>query len=211
MTRLWFELSIGSDHQDLHSWQVVDVQELAKGEVWSVSCLSPSSAMETFYVLESTCEVIGRPSASSNPNTTETRDFPSLPVRVDWSEYIFQRLLPQSAHDLPPPPLFQHIKWTNHEEYDKGISRHWLSRIAGEGAMGIAKHAVAERYVLACVVGNRLVYIEWYTGWPFTHVVLSISGSWMTSQQMAQEFAGLPSQLSLPVPKSPPVNLFLPP
>ena len=162
LTRLWFSLSLGSDHQDSQSWKVVNAQEIAKGEIWSVSCQSPSSTLETFYVLESTCEVIGRSPAVSKQNAIGSHDNPSLPVRVDWSEYISQRLLPRSAHDSPPPFLFQQIKWTNHEEFDKGVSRHWLRRIASEGDAGIAKRIVAERYVLACVVGNRSTYPSFF-------------------------------------------------
>ena len=41
------------------------------------------------------------------------------------------------------------------EEYDRGISKLWLKRMGNEGLVGGVKKAIAERYVLACVVGNR--------------------------------------------------------
>jgi hypothetical protein len=156
LTRLWFSLSIGEKRQDLGSWKVVEVQELTKGEIWSVTCSSSSSSTETFYILESTCEVIGHPPIPSC-GVHMHNDYPSLPVRADWAEYISFRLLPPSSHDLPPPLLWEYVKWTNHEEYDRGISRHWLRRTIIEGEVGLAKKTVAERYILACVVGNRFV------------------------------------------------------
>lgn len=60
-----------------------------------------------------------------------------------------------SAQDSPPMSLISHLKWQNHEEYHQGISKLWLKNIAKEKELGIAKRVAAERYLLACVAGNR--------------------------------------------------------
>jgi hypothetical protein len=148
LTRLWFTLSVGTNEQDPSAWlkrTVEDAQEVVKGEIWAITIRDGNSLSE-FYVLESTCEVIGR-----------TLDAPQLEVyssglRADWSRYI-------SSHTGvcagPRNLITENIRWANYEEYDRGISRHWLRRISGEGDVGLSKKVVAERYVLACVVANR--------------------------------------------------------
>jgi hypothetical protein len=157
---LWFHLSIGGN-EDLGSWKVVDAQQLVEDEIWSITFMSPSNALETLYILEATCEPIGYPQAPSRPTGDSPRDgHPSIPVRADWSDYIAMRLLPASSLDAPLLSLLEYLKWTNHEEYDRGISRLWLKRISSEGVLGVAKRRVAERYVLACVVGNRFAFIH---------------------------------------------------
>ncbi|KAG5646540.1 hypothetical protein DXG03_003307 [Asterophora parasitica] len=130
---------------------ILDVQELVEGEIWSVE-LSSSMGKEVIYVLECTCEVVGHPPAPHVPELDgKTAALDPYPLRADWSVYISQCL-----SSLPrPPSLMEHLKWTNHEEYDRGISKLWLSRTQGEGDIGAAKRLVAERYILACVVGNR--------------------------------------------------------
>jgi hypothetical protein len=148
LTRLWFTLSVGTNERDPSAWlkrTVEDAQEIVKGEIWAITIRDGNSLSE-FYVLESTCEVIGR-----------TLDAPQLEVyssglRADWSRYI-------SSHTSvcvgPRNLITENIRWANYEEYDRGISRHWLRRISGEGDVGLSKKVVAERYVLACVVANR--------------------------------------------------------
>lgn len=159
LTRLFFLLSVG-DTKGGEPWtkgKIVDVQELVKDEVWTVTVRLSSSATESFYILEPTCEVLGHPPSPAHPSPESPQpSFDStLPLRSDWSAYIAYRLLPVSAHTSPPRTLMEHLEWQNREEYDKGISKLWLRRIESEGELGIAKRVVAERYVLACVVGNR--------------------------------------------------------
>ncbi|OSX60033.1 hypothetical protein POSPLADRAFT_1048467 [Postia placenta MAD-698-R-SB12] len=195
MSRLWFALSIGIGRSDseIPQWLcdvVADVQEVVKGEIWSVSVVSPhskpqgiiSSVKETFYVLESTCEVVGRQEAQE------------IPVRADWSEYVSRCLQSASSATIVHEPLSRRLKWANHEEYEKGISRLWLKRIASEGPIGTAKRTVAERYVMACVVAN------------------SVSGQWKTATEMAQDFAGLQPRIGKTQGrcKPPSINLYLP-
>ena len=146
---------------------ITDAVEIVKGEIW---CITAEPILKTsdkkinekklFYILESTCEVIGIPStcdqSTSGPDTNmHTLSFNSLPLRTDWSEYIQHRVLGNSFHDVPPSPLINHLKWAYNEEYYHGISRHWLKRIEKEGLLGQKKRKVAERYVMASLVANR--------------------------------------------------------
>ncbi|KAG0703794.1 hypothetical protein DFH29DRAFT_915118 [Suillus ampliporus] len=187
LTRLWFTLSVGTNGRDPSAWlndTVEDAQEIVKGEIWAITIRTGNSLSE-FYVLESTCEVIGR--ALNAPQF----EVYSSGLRADWSEYITSYT---GASVEPRSLISEHLRWANYEEYDRGISRHWLRRISGEGDVGLSKKVVAERYVMACVVAN------------------SVSGQWMSSNQMAQEFAGLPSQATLVTTRgrTPKINLYLP-
>ncbi|KAI0647729.1 hypothetical protein C8Q79DRAFT_951600 [Trametes meyenii] len=197
LTRAWFELSVGTSSGakgDPDSWlngMIVDTQEVVKDEIWSVTIEYPPSATrlsksETVYVIEATCEVVGRP-----PQKADGSGSAALSVRADWSAYVSQRMGSSSGDG----PLSSHLRWSSHEEFDRGISRVWLKRVAGEGELGVAKRVVAERYVLACVVGN------------------SISGPWLSATAMAQDFAGLSERGAVPTvakAKNPTVNLYLP-
>ncbi|KAG1790272.1 uncharacterized protein HD556DRAFT_1242532 [Suillus plorans] len=187
LTRLWFTLSVGTNERDPSAWLkhiVEDAQEVVKGEIWAITIRDGNSLSE-FYVLESTCEVIGR--ALNAPQL----EIYSSGLRADWSRYIASH----TGISAGPHNLFSgNLRWANYEEYDRGMSRHWLHRISSEADVGLSKKVVAERYVLACVLAN------------------SISGQWMSSNQMAQEFAGLPSQVTPAAirGKTPKINLYLP-
>ncbi|KZP31480.1 hypothetical protein FIBSPDRAFT_776099, partial [Athelia psychrophila] len=195
LTRLWFLLSTGDTGNTALAFSsdvVVDAQEVVKGEIWTVTVQKmPKIQLQTFYVLEQTCEVIGHSSTSTQNLDVHSSHTTPKPVRADWWEYINFRQISASAHDSPPAPLLAHLKWQNHEEYMHGISKLWLKRIESEGDWGAVKRVVAERYIMACVVGN------------------SVSGSWMSSAQMEQDYAG-----NSPVVNSrksvPHVNMFLP-
>ncbi|SJL07371.1 uncharacterized protein ARMOST_10718 [Armillaria ostoyae] len=174
LTRLFFSVSVGDDSQEWMSGTVVDAQEVIKGEIWCIT-MQHRAVKESFYVLEATCEVVGHPPAAE-------QKLDALPIRADWSAYIEHR---------PSSTMMEHICWTNHEEYDRGISRHWLKRMRREGKMGAALEVIAGRYVFACVVGN--------------------SGRWKSSSEMAQDFSGLASGAALKINvKNQRVNLFLP-
>ncbi|KAF9014544.1 hypothetical protein BDZ89DRAFT_1166791 [Hymenopellis radicata] len=187
LTRLFFCVSVGQPSEWIDG-QIVHVQQLVDGEIWCVT-MERNSSRESFYVLEATCEVVGRVEDSSS----KADDYQRIPVRADWSDYIAHRLSPPTVHTIPPPPLMEQVSWTNHEEYERGISRHWLKRIRREGSLGAVKEVIAERYILACVVAN------------------SLSGKWKSSTEMAQDFAGLDSvPIHSAKPRSTKVNLFLP-
>jgi hypothetical protein len=144
LTRLWFLLSIGGhDSPSLSRCSVTDVQEVIKDEICVIAVRSSDGQMQSFYVLEATCEVIGHPIPPAR--ITSGSVLPDTPLRADWSAYI------AAGSDMR---LIDRLRWTNHEEYERGISKLWLKRVEKEGELGRAKRKVAERYVLACVVGN---------------------------------------------------------
>ncbi|KAJ7645481.1 hypothetical protein DFH06DRAFT_1283250 [Mycena polygramma] len=188
LTRLFFQVSVGGGGKDGKGWeqgQIVDAQELVKDEVWTITVRHSPTSTESFYVLEPTCEPL-----TAMPDSAST----GVPVRADWSAYIAHRAPPAAAQNSPAPRLLDCLSWTNHEEYQLGISRLWLRRVEAEGPSGSMKRVVAERYILACVVAN------------------SLSGRYMSATQMAQDFAGLPDVAPNParIKPSPKVNLFLP-
>ncbi|KAK0503871.1 hypothetical protein EDD18DRAFT_1099171 [Armillaria luteobubalina] len=142
LTRLFFRVSVGENTRDWMAGTVVDAQQVVEGEIWCIT-MQHRAMRESFYVLEATCEVVGHPPGSQLDV--------SLPIRADWSAYVERR---STLHEKSPPTMMEHVCWTNHEEYDRGISRHWLKRMRREGKVGAMLEAIAGRYVLACVVGN---------------------------------------------------------
>ncbi|KAJ3788378.1 hypothetical protein GGU10DRAFT_307319 [Lentinula aff. detonsa] len=206
MTRLFFTISVGGGG-NANGWlggMILDAQEIVKGEIWCIDMIQPSKILASFYVLESTCEVVGfapLPSKAKGP----------LPIkmRVDWSSYIDQRLsiMPpslqlkpgkqldptRSRSSIPATSLMDQLSWANHEEYTKGIGKLWLKKIKIQQEVGLAKMIVAERYILASVIEN------------------SVSGRYKTSTEMASDFAGISTGMSNPG-KKPQVklSLFLP-
>jgi hypothetical protein len=119
--------------------------EIVKGEIWSVTmCNAISGYQQVFHVLEATCEVLGLAGGARGDNE-------HLHMRLDWAGYIEQR----KANPDNTSPLCDAMRWADHAEFDRGISRHWLSRTAQMGEQGAALRVIAERYTLACVVGNR--------------------------------------------------------
>ncbi|KIP04667.1 hypothetical protein PHLGIDRAFT_183223 [Phlebiopsis gigantea 11061_1 CR5-6] len=194
LSTLWFALSIGGRESEAWlQYTIISAQEVIQDEIWIVtirSCgRSAATEVSTFYVLEQTCEVIGRPnSAAAGPLVLE--------LRSDWSNYIQGHLTGVTTGIVSCPSLLQNLKWAHYEEYDRGVSKLWLRRVEKEGDLGTIKRTVAERYTLACVVAN------------------SVSGAWMSTAQMTHEFAGLPDR-SVPSARksgyhSFPVNLYLP-
>ncbi|KAI0726236.1 hypothetical protein C8Q72DRAFT_929327, partial [Fomitopsis betulina] len=204
LTRLWFALSIGSgagmgDPKAI-AWLkaiVVGMEPVVAHEIWSVTVehdLGLDRRREIMYVLEATCEPVGHPEVAPKPQPQgQAHDSAALPIRADWSEHIHRHLNGFSGSGQTTVMLDQ-LKWANCEEYERGISRLWLRRIEKESDSGTAKRAVAERYVLACVIAN------------------SVSGQWMSSSEMAQDFAGLStrSYATTARPKNVQVSLYLP-
>ncbi|CAK5269788.1 unnamed protein product, partial [Mycena citricolor] len=172
LTRLFFDISIGGG-RGWKEGQIVNAQPVVENEIWAITIRHTDGATESFHVLEATCEPLA------------TTGISTIPVRADWSAYISRRAVESGS-------LLDHVSWTNHEEYNLGISRLWLKRVEGDGEVGAAKRDIAERYILACVVAN------------------SVSGRWMSSMQMAQESAGLIETVASRPQSNPKVNLFLP-
>lgn len=149
MTRVYFVLSTGATLDALDSLEVVmDTQEIVKGEIWKVD-VGQQRHRKSFYVVEATCEVIGE----IDTDTVALRasgQSSQPPLRDDWSRYIETR----EQGNVMGKCLWDHLHWTNHEEYDKAMSKHWIKRMSQEGSLGHFKIEVAKRYVLACVMAN---------------------------------------------------------
>ncbi|KIL67864.1 hypothetical protein M378DRAFT_984157 [Amanita muscaria Koide BX008] len=152
LTLFYFLVSVhGVDHPEARrKHAIVECKEIIKDEIWIVS-VSSLGVQDNFYVLEPTCEVIGCQEKAV-------------------CEYAYT----DSGISPGGKSLFERVKRTNHEEYDKGIGKHWLKKMNEEAPKSNVRVQIAQRYILACVVAN------------------SISGKWMSSVEMAQEFAGLP-------------------
>lgn len=171
MTKTWFAASSYPGPFEATPWLrsvVVGAREVVPGEVWEVTTTTIAQGpivekKATFYLLEPTYEVIGRPPSQPAslleivPNTHG-----GLPIRADWSEYVTDRIT--SHAEVPGKRLLDRIEWAHDGEYQNGISRHWLTRTQGEGEIGKLKREVAEKYVLASVVENR--YGDLMRRWP---------------------------------------------
>lgn len=142
----------------LHS-VVISAREIVSDEIWEITTTtiaqgSTAGKKETFHVLGSTYEVIGRPPNTPAPlSETIPNAQHSLPIRVDWSEYVADRMI--SPTGVPRERLLDRVQWAHYEEYQNGISRYWLTRTQGEGEVGKLKRRVAEKYILASVIENR--------------------------------------------------------
>lgn len=130
------------------SLKVVDTRPLIDGEVWLIQTKSHTGSVQTFYVLEDTCEVIGRP-LDSTPQLENT-----LPLRADWSSYIEMRFI--SGECESGYRLIDLLQCANSEEFDRGVSKAWLQHLRTyEGSESARlKYAVAQKYVLSSVVSN---------------------------------------------------------
>ncbi len=149
LTRLWFSLSVETECRRgvrtnwLHD-TITDVVEIVKREIWSVITHNAISGYkQVFHVLEATCEVLGQAGGTCGEGDEN--------LRLDWAGYIEQR----KTNPDNTSPLCDGMRWADHAEFDRGISRHWLRRMAQMGEQGAALCTIAERYTLACVVGNR--------------------------------------------------------
>lgn len=163
MAKFWSAVSHCPSLSETAPWLrsvVIGAREVVPGEIWDVTTTtatkgSTSAKEETFYVLEPTCEVIGHPAVIS----MTLPDAPSsLPIRVDWSGYVNDRIL--SLTEAPGKGLLDRVQWAHYEEYQNGISRHFLARTQREGEVGGLKRRIAEKYVLASVVENRCVLMR---------------------------------------------------
>ncbi|KAJ4464070.1 hypothetical protein C8R41DRAFT_783168 [Lentinula lateritia] len=207
MTRLFFTVSVGGG-QSVNDWlngMIADAREIIKGEVWCIDVLQTSKELETFYVVESTCEVVG-----FAPSPSKAEGPLPMKMRADWSSYINQRssIIPplqlitnspgkqldptRSLSSIPATSLMDQLSCMNHEEFTKGISKLWLKKVQIQQEVGVAKRVVAERYILASVVEN------------------SVSGRYKTSTEMAHDFAGVRTELGDRKKLKFKLNLFLP-
>ena len=159
ISKLWFVISKCLGRSDATTWLhsvVIGAREVVSDEIWEVTTTfntqgSTSEREETFYILEPTCEVIGRPTATSAETLPETHR--GLPIRVDWSDYVNDHIL--SLAGASGKKLMDRVQWAHYEEYQNGISRHFLTQTQREGEVGKWKRRVAEKHILASVAENR--------------------------------------------------------
>ncbi|KXN88187.1 hypothetical protein AN958_07646 [Leucoagaricus sp. SymC.cos] len=183
LTRCYFCLSLNRDLGEVRRDKLVDVQEVVKKEIWCITTVTRDEGQKVakFYVLDATCEVIGSPVGLDG----------RLPTRADWSSYIEKRIAQKGMEKAVD--IMEYVRWTNHEEYDYGMSKIWLKRVEQEGEVGRLKRDIAKRYILACTMEN------------------SLSGRYMTSSEMEQELNGLPNKLAAcQKTKETRINLFVP-
>jgi hypothetical protein len=175
MTLLYFHISVHYDPEaSFMSQSIVFAEEVVTDEIWMIGVKS-FTGTRYFYVLESTCEVVGLVNASKQGKEKEAGNEwdQQFAPRADWSAYIAFRMEAAALTRLRRPNvdpipstkrLNDFMRWPNHEEYLRGISKSWLRRIEGEGVLGAYKRDVAERYTMACVVGNRCVDLSSNSG-----------------------------------------------
>jgi len=143
-------ISIGRNNREEGAMETIfDAEEIIPHEIWRLKIRSGSYTY-SIYVLEATCETIGRSSAVNSDGSDA-----SIQLRIDWSTYIRDRVDSRKEGRNTDESLLSLVQWTNHEEYDKGISQLWLTKVNSGGDEDSAKLIVARRYILACVVGNR--------------------------------------------------------
>jgi hypothetical protein len=163
VTRLWSFVSLGGGRAG-DGWirgTIVDTQEVIKNEIWCLT-VQDGSSRKSYHVLQHTCEVVGHPPGLSILNPSEDNQATldrNISLRSDWSQYIARRMDPTALAKLPS--LMEHLTWPNHEDFYRGISKHFLKKInQDDPVLANLKRIVAERYVLACVVGNRYEFIH---------------------------------------------------
>jgi len=126
---------------------VVGAVPMPGDEVWLITVRTDKSddCEERFLVLGDTCEVVCCLPSKCSSLLSDIINC----IRVDWAGYL--------AGDArqATPRLLDRLSWTNHEEYDRGISKIWLKRLQGEVDQGFARRRIAERYITASVVANR--------------------------------------------------------
>jgi len=149
LTCFWSVVSVhGEAGQQWLSPKVVDTRPIIDGEVWLIQTKSHTGSVQTLYVLEDTCEVIGHPPDSA-PQPEN-----ALPLRADWSSYIEMKL--KSGECESERRLIDLLQCANSEDFDRGVSKAWLQHLRTYECSDDAhlKYAVARKYVLSSVVGN---------------------------------------------------------
>ncbi|KAF8335438.1 uncharacterized protein EI90DRAFT_3287941 [Cantharellus anzutake] len=146
--RVWLSSKIND--QRVVRWassSIIDAQphvaetETSNPDVWKIyveHSTTGHTTQEVFYIFAETGEAIGHPP----------------------DDRFASRPQPEAAASMGRRSLMDMIRWTNVEDYEHGISRHWLRRMAkrelpGTNTLNEALLKVARRYILANVAGNR--------------------------------------------------------
>jgi hypothetical protein len=116
------------------------MKRLPGDELWEVTLRNSGESAYVLFVLAMTGEAIGS-QHGQEPSTYQ--------LRQDWGSYI------TSLGRDTTKTLNKYLRCANEEDFDRGISKLWLKRMAHEGRLGSMKRSVAERYVMASVIANR--------------------------------------------------------
>lgn len=111
MTRLWLAFMVPlnkGEHETLSSSVIINTQEVIRDEMWTVTVWRKgtvtSKIHETvYYVLEPTCEVVGRPAEerlpcdfnTKGPSHRDNTSSRALAMRVDWTSYVDALRIPR--------------------------------------------------------------------------------------------------------------------
>jgi hypothetical protein len=144
----------------------------SEGQIHAPS--NASAVTDSVWIIAQTGEVIGHSAMDSNADNPGSNSSAFGNLRLDW----FRLLSTPSALNLQTsetimnespsgnstsggPSLLKLIRWSNAEEYEYGISKHWLRRLTAQRDSVDAKwrKIVAERYILASVAGNWFVNV----------------------------------------------------
>ena len=163
MARTWLAVNVGD--RRVVRWTksvIMDLQPASRASpsslgatpclegIWNitVACepLLRTSRPETYWIIAETGEVIGH--APDSPFIGSPNGSVPHALRLDWSNFL------QSGDSKR---ILDHVRWSNAEDYERGISRHWLKKRNREDAtnLQLIEKRMAERYVLASVASNR--------------------------------------------------------
>lgn len=186
------------------SLKVVDARPIIDGEVWLIRTKSLMGSIQTFYVLEDTCEVIGH-TPDSTPELKK-----ELPLRADWTAYIEMRLTTSECGS--GRWLIDLLQCENSEDFDRGVSKAWLKHLKTHEDDGDArlKYAIAQKYVLSSVVSNGYASAVSVTVSLTRTNGYRVSGEHITQQRMRAEWSGNPDSIPSVAKPKPSINLFLP-
>lgn len=138
---MWFAVSVyGDSGRRFLNEQIVTVKRLLGDELWEITLCNSGESVYVLFVLAMTGEAIGS-QHGLQPSTYQ--------LRQDWGSYI------TSLGRDTTKTLSKYLRCANEEDFDRGISKLWLKRMANEGRLGSMKRSVAERYVMASVIANR--------------------------------------------------------
>ncbi|KAI9465027.1 hypothetical protein BJY52DRAFT_1209866 [Lactarius psammicola] len=189
LTRLWFGLStvIGCATSVRTNWLydvATDVEETVKGEIWYVTTRnSRSGCLQSFHVLEATCEVLGFMEDARIDDH----------LRADWATSCDGPITQNTSEASAGTGSAVRLRWARKAlscARSQSATRSHASLVTGKQQ---GSHAAA-------ALSGELTPRS------------SLSGSWMSAPQMAQEFAGLAQRGTpqVPVKVVSNLSLFLP-
>ncbi|KAF8308879.1 hypothetical protein DL93DRAFT_2086367 [Clavulina sp. PMI_390] len=202
--RTWLAINVGD--QRVVKWTqttIIDAQPVAHtrdgagrntssfssdADIWRITTRSgDKQSLVVYHVLGETGEIIGQiqddDPFAAGPSVGRARG----ELRLDWDNLLASSFFQGGR-------ILERTRWSGTDEYQNGISRHWLKPRSLQNASELqkAEKKVAERYILASVAGN------------------SLSGRYQTATELAREFNGVPSADTGLAAKNPHATLYVP-